>query len=246
MKVELVEYEVEGQPFEGRLVYSGEGSEPLPGLLLCPNWMGVTDDAVDRASAFAERGQVVFVVDIYGKPFRPADHHEAGTLANALRADPARVRTRMLRALEVFDAEGGSRRLLADGLRSAIGFCFGAGNALELARAGAPLQAAVAIHGDLKTSLRAEPGVMQAAVLSIQGALDPIITLEHRTAFEAEMQAAGVFWQTVLFGSARHAFTDAGANIPGIAMGDPYLSDQAYRLVDRFLSDAYSGKLAVR
>ena len=182
MKVELVEYEVEGQPFEGRLVYSGEGSEPLPGLLLCPNWMGVTDDAVDRASAFAERGHVVFVVDIYGKPLRPADHHEAGTLANALRADPARVRTRMLRALEVFEAEGGSRRLLAGGLRSVIGFCFGAGNALELARAGAPLQAAVAIHGDLNTSLRAQAGVMQAAVLSIQGALDPIIPLEHRTA----------------------------------------------------------------
>lgn len=243
MNVEQIDYEIDGKLFEGRLVYTAQGQRPLPGLLLCPNWMGVTDDAIERAKAFAGRGHVVLIVDIYGKGVRPADHEQAAALANPLRANPALVRIRMLRALEVLEAEGGSRGLLANGLRASLGFCFGAGNALELARAGAPIKAAIAIHGDLATSMPAEPGVMRAAALSLQGALDPIVPLEHRTAFEEEMQASGAFWQTVLFGNALHAYTDKGIDIPGVAMDDRYAATETYRLVDQFLADAYTGKL---
>ena len=75
---------------------------------------------------------------------------EAASLANPLREDAVEQRRRIRAAYETLVAEA-SRRNLIDQRRAAVGFCFGGGNVLELARDGADLAAAVSIHGDLKT-----------------------------------------------------------------------------------------------
>ena len=53
--------------------------------------------------------------------------------------------------------------------QAAVGFCFGGGNVLELARTGADLQAVVCLHGDLLTPLPAKPGDIKAAVCVLHG-----------------------------------------------------------------------------
>jgi dienelactone hydrolase len=50
--------------FEGVLVYE-EGGKPKPGLVLVPNWLGVTDANVKQAELIAARGYTVFVADTY-------------------------------------------------------------------------------------------------------------------------------------------------------------------------------------
>lgn len=57
MATRTVDYHIDGEVFQGLLVYDDSVTAPRPGLLMVPNWMGVTDDAVERAKAVAEIGR---------------------------------------------------------------------------------------------------------------------------------------------------------------------------------------------
>ncbi len=46
--------------------------------------------------------------------------------------------------------------------KAAVGFCFGGGNVLELARSGANVNAVVCLHGDLQTTMPAKPATSKA------------------------------------------------------------------------------------
>ncbi len=81
-----------------------------------------------------------------------------------------------------------------------MGFCFGGGNALELARSGASLDAVVSLHGDLQTTMPAKPGDIKAAVFVIHGSKDPVAPKADRDALEAEMDGVGANWQPLDFG----------------------------------------------
>jgi len=132
---------------------------------------------------------------------------------------------------------------LTDGRRAAIGFCFGGGNVLELARDGADLAAAVSIHGDLKTAAPAQPGAIKAALLVAHGAPDPVAPKADRDAFEQEMDAAGAKWQTLVFSGVLHAYTDQGADVPGVAAWNEPACRQTYALTHQFIADAFAGRL---
>jgi dienelactone hydrolase len=242
MKVESVTYSMGEKAFLGALVHDEAVRERRPALLMAPNWMGATDAATARAQLLAGNGYVVFVVDMYGKGTRPKDFGEAAALANPLREDPAEARRRMRAAYDAFIAEAGKRGLIT-AERAAVGFCFGGGNVLELARDGADLQAAVSIHGDLKTGKPAAAGAVKAALLAIHGAPDPVVPKADRDAFEAEMDAAGAKWQMLVFSGILHAYTDEGADVPGIAKWDEPATRQTYALTHAFIADAFAGKL---
>jgi dienelactone hydrolase len=183
---------------EGALIYDENVSGRRPAVLAAPNWMGMTDKAIQRGELAAGNRYVVFVADMYGAGTRPADFGEAAALANPLRADAIEQRKRVRAAFETMIAQAKARNLI-DGRRAAIGFYFGGGNVLELAREGVDLAAAVSNHGDLKTALPAEKGRVKAALLVAHGAPDPVAPKADRDAFEAEMNAAGTKWQMVVF-----------------------------------------------
>jgi dienelactone hydrolase len=239
MYIDTISYEVSGLRCKGALVRRNEGGERLPGLVMAPNWMGVTNDAVSRAVAFAEHGYVVFVADVYGVDHRPASTEAAAFLANEIRAKPVEARRRMLKALAMLEQEGTRRSLLVPRLRAAVGFCLGGGNVLELARAGAPIQAAISIHGDLTTLLPATAGAIRASVLALHGALDPIVPKAHRDAFEREMSSCDATWQLLVYGKVLHAYTDVDANAPPVAVYDARAAAHTYDLVHRFIADAF-------
>jgi dienelactone hydrolase len=134
-------------------------------------------------------------------------------------------------------------RNLIDDRRAAVGFCFGGGNVLELARDGADLAAAVSIHGDLKTALPAGKGTIKAALMVAHGAPDPVAPKADRDAFEAEMDAAGAKWQMVVFSGILHAYTDQDADVPGVAAWDEPATRQTYALTHQFLADAFAARL---
>ncbi len=148
----------------GALVYDDRVSEPRPLLLMSPNWLGVSDDSVKRAATIAGSKYVIFVADMYGGGKILAGPPEAGPLANALRADPLERRRRIAAALDALRSESAKRKIGNLKRQAAVGFCFGGGNVLELARTGADLQAVICLHGDLLTSLPAKPGDIKAAI----------------------------------------------------------------------------------
>ena len=242
MQTERIKYPMGALTAEGALIYDENVSGKRPAVLLAPNWMGVTDTAIQRGELVAENRYVVFVADMYGAGTRPADFGEAAALANPLRADAIEQRSRVKAAFETMIAQA-QKRSLIDDRRAAVGFCFGGGNVLELARDGVDLAAAVSIHGDLKTALPAGKGTIKAALLVAHGALDPVAPRADRDAFEAEMNAAGAKWQMVTFSGVLHAYTDQGADVPGIAAWDEPATRQTYALAHQFLADAFAARL---
>jgi dienelactone hydrolase len=242
MRTERIKYPMGALTAEGALIYDENVSAKRPAVLLAPNWMGVTDNAVQRGELVAENRYVVFVADMYGADTRPADFGEAAALANPLRADAIEQRSRVKAAFETMIAQA-KKRSLIDDRRAAVGFCFGGGNVLELARDGVDLAAAVSIHGDLKTGLPAGKGTIKAALLVAHGALDPVAPKADRDAFEAEMNAAGAKWQMVIFSRVLHAYTDQGADVPGVAAWDEPATRQTYALTHQFLADAFAARL---
>jgi dienelactone hydrolase len=242
MHAEQVTYELAGKKYVGALVYDGTVKRPRPALLMCPNWMGMRQQALDRAALLAQDRYVVFAVDMYGDGIRPKDFGEAAALANPLRDDPAETKRRVRAAYESFIRLGNQRGLIND-QRAAIGFCFGGGNVLEFARDGADMKAVVAIHSDLKTKAPAKPGDVKAAVLAIHGTPDPVVPKSDRDAFEAEMDGAGVKWQMLLFSGILHAYTDEESNMAGVAVYDEHAARQTYALTHAFIADAFAGRL---
>ncbi len=242
MKVETIGYAIPGHRFSGALIYD-DAAARQPMLLMAPNWLGAGAAAIERGTLLAKRGYVVFVVDMYGEKIRPSGPPEAAPLADALRADADESRRRINAALTTFRDEVKKRGVGDAGRQAAIGFCFGGGNVLELARAGADLQAVVSVHGDLTSPKPAAAGDIKAAVLALHGAADQVSPKSQRDAFEAEMTAAGVTWRMLLFGGVIHAYTDVGADVPGIARYDEPASRVSYDTADAFIADAFAKRL---
>ena len=213
-----------------------------PAVLMAPNWLGLTDLAIERAKLVAGDRYVVFVADMYGKGNRPADFNEAAALANPLRENAPSSGNASAQLTRRCSTKPGKLNLI-DHRRAAIGFCFGGGNVLELARDGADIAAAVSIHGDLKTAESAKPGAIKAALLVTHGVPDRVVPKADRDGFEQEMEEAGAKWQMLVFSGVVHAYTDEGVHIPGIAAWNEPATRMTYALTQRFIADAFAGRL---
>jgi dienelactone hydrolase len=243
MTVERISYHGNRKRFIGALVYDERASGKRPLLLMSPNWLGVTEDAIERTRTMAGSRYIGFVADMYGDGKVSAGPPEAGELADALRADPKERRLRIGAALSALISESEKRGIGDVSRKAAVGFCFGGGNVLELARAGADVQAVVSLHGDLTSRLPAKPGDIKAALLVAHGAADPVSPKAQRDAFESEMEAAKASWQILTFGHLVHSFCEPDANVPGIAEYNEPAARQTYRLIDQFIADAFEGRL---
>ncbi|KAA2285209.1 dienelactone hydrolase family protein [Arenimonas fontis] len=225
-----------GTEFAGYLVYDDEGEARRPGLLMVPNWMGVGEEALERARRVAGKDYVVLVADMYGKDVRPANTSEARAAVGAVYADIDTLRGRAGAALEALRAA--ADRAPVDPQRlAAFGFCFGGGVVLELARAGADIAAAVSFHGGLATPKPAQAGDIEASLLVLNGAEDANVPAEQVAGFQDEMRAAGADWVFVNFGKAVHCFAEPSANRPPNCLYDETASRRAYAYLDLFLKE---------
>ena len=101
ISVSSVAYQIDGLPYEGRLAFDPSREDPLPGLLMAPNWMGISEGAEEIAKSVAEQGYVVLIADLYGQATRPANGDEAGAAMMPLKNDRALLRKRMWAAYDV-------------------------------------------------------------------------------------------------------------------------------------------------
>jgi dienelactone hydrolase len=98
---------------------------------------------------------------------------------------------------------------------AAVGFCQGGIVALELARAGAPIRAAIGFHPGLKRPTSSADGHITAKVLMMIGDADPVVPVEDRVAFARDMDAVGADWQLHLYGGVGHSFTNPDVDALG-------------------------------
>lgn len=219
MKAEVFEYRDGDVICEGYIVYDETIKEKRPGVLVVHEWMGLGEYEKRRAKEIAEMGYVALAADIYGKGVRAKTPEEASSLATKFRSDRDTLRSRARAALEALKGHP-----LVDPARvAAIGYCFGGGTVLELARSGAELAGVVSFHGNLDTPNPEDAKNIRCKVLVLHGADDPLVPQEHVLAFQDEMRSSGVDWQMVVYGGAVHSFTNpASGNDPskGIAYNE--------------------------
>jgi len=237
--VRSVSYQIDGQPYESRLAFDADHKGLRPGLLMAPNWMGVSSGAEEIAKSVAAKGYVVLIADLYGQAVRPKNGDEAGAAMMPLKNDRGLLRKRMQAAFEQLQGQGDAA--LDTSKLATFGFCFGGCCALELARTGAPVKAAVSFHGTLDTPNISDAKNIKGSVLVLHGASDPLVPREQLPAFEEEMNAAGVDWQLLSYGGAVHSFTDPHANVPGKMMYDAKTAGRAFTAMHNLLDEVFNG-----
>ena len=235
--VSSVAYQIDGQAYEGRLAFDPSREDPLPGLLMAPNWMGISAAAEEIAKSVAEQGYVVLIADLYGQAIRPGDADEAGAAMMPLKNDRALLRKRMWAAYDALKNQGLAQ--VDSSKLATFGFCFGGCCSLELARSGAPLLAAVSFHGNLDTPNPIDAQSIKGSVLVLHGASDLLVSNEQLPVFAAEMNAASVDWQLTSYGGAVHSFTDPHANVPGKMMYDAKTSSRAFTAMHNLLDEVF-------
>lgn len=243
MAVEKIKYQAGGKNFIGTLVYDEKVKTRRPLMLMAPNWLGVTEDAIKRTAKMAGDKFIGFVADMYGDGRIASGPPEAGPLANMLRADFKERRLRISAALSTLVAEADRRGIGEAGRKAAIGFCFGGGNVLELARTGADVQAVVCLHGDLNTPAPAKAGDIKSAILVLHGSVDPVSPRSQRDELEAELDGAKAKWQMLMFGGLIHSFSEIETSMPGFAEYNEAAARQSYKMLDEFIADAFTGRL---
>jgi dienelactone hydrolase len=237
-EIREVTWELDETEFAGAVVWPAETQQPLPGLLMVPNWMGVSEGALAKARQVAAMGYVVMVVDMYGVGVRPTNGREASAAAGFVRADRQVLRDRLGIAHDLFITMG-DVPLRSDAI-GAIGFCFGGGAVLEYARGGASLGGVVSFHGDLLSpTLEADAHQTQAAVLVLHGAADPFVPQDHVQQWIDVMSQTRADWQLVQYSDAVHSFTDPLAAMPGQAEYHPRTARRAFAAMQDFFGELF-------
>jgi dienelactone hydrolase len=217
---EEIAYEVDGISMNGYLTYDRNQTGERPGVLIVHEWWGHNDYVRRRADMLAELGYTAFALDMYG------DHKQANHPADAQKF-MMEVLNNMSAGESRFRA---ARKLLEEhattdvSKTAAVGYCFGGGVVLHMARLGADLKGVASFHGSLATATPAEAGSISAKLLVAHGADDPFVPAAELEAFKREMADAGADMKFIAYPGAVHAFTNPAAT----AMGEKHSLPLAY------------------
>ena len=213
-KDRAVPHEFEGEQLESVFVGRRDG-QARPTVILIPTVMGVTDLEIGFGRQLVELGFNAFVADLFGKKFRGAPRDVCFGEMTRLRSDRAALRRRLLHVLELVRGMG---EVPEDQIVVA-GYCFGGQCALDLARTGVDIRAAVSFHG-LFDPPGLAPEKIKAKVVAFHGWDDPMVPPEKVVALGQELTEAGSDWQIHAYGHVGHGFTNPHASdlpIAGVA-----------------------------
>lgn len=180
------------------ILYAPEGKGPFPGMIVIHEWWGLVDWVKEQSTKLADQGYVVLAVDLYrGKA--TADPEEAHELMRGVPEDRAK------RDLEAAFHYLESQPNVKKDKIGAIGWCWGGGQALDLALEEPKLAADVINYGSLVTDPN-EIKKIHAPILGLFGAQDRGIPPEDVKKFEEELHKLGKKAEFTIYPEAGHGF----------------------------------------
>jgi dienelactone hydrolase len=200
---QTVDYPDGDTVLQGYLAYDDSFTGKRPGVLVVHEWNGLGKYVQSRCEQLAKLGYVAFGADIYGKGVRPEGAQACMAESSKYKKDRALLRERANAGL----TELKNNALVDPAKIAAIGYCFGGGTVLELARSGAPVAGVVSFHGNLDTPNPEDAKAIKGKVLVCQGGADTF-TLSALPDFKKEMQDAKVDCQIITYPGAVHGFTN--------------------------------------
>jgi dienelactone hydrolase len=211
LRTETVVYKQGDTELHGYLAYDAQSKAKRPGVLVVHEWWGLNDHARAKARALAELGYVALAIDMYGEG-KSTDHPEqAGEWATWIRNHKDVAAARFKAGYELL----ASQKLTKKGEIAAIGYCFGGSIVLTMAMNGADLKGVVSFHGGLPTD---PAGVdhIPAKILVCHGGSDPTMSQEQIHTFLSNLDAVGADYQFIIYGGAKHSFTNKAADARGV------------------------------
>ncbi len=203
-----VSYSSQGVVMKGYLAYDENIKGKRPGVLVVHEWWGLNDYARMRARMLAGLGYTALAVDMYGEGKVATHPDEAGKFSSELMKHFDTGKARFMAAMDLLKGEP-----TVDPTRiAAIGYCFGGGIVLNMARQGADLRGVASFHGELTAVKPAQPGSIKTKILVLHGADDKFVTKEKVEAFKNEMKAAGADFKFISYPGALHSFTNPDAD----------------------------------
>lgn len=224
IKGKRVTYKAGKVTLQGYLAYDENIKGKRPGVLVVHEWWGQNEYARKRARMLAELGYTALAVDMYGDG-KQAMHPD----------DASRFSTEVMKH---FNESGKARFEAAEKLLkkqptvdpariAAIGYCFGGGVVLNMARQGADLKAVASFHGSLVAVKSAEAGMVKAKIRVYNGAEDKFTPQSAIDSFKKEMTDAGADFRFINYPGAVHSFTNPDATELGKKFNLPLAYNEA-------------------
>ena len=238
-----VEYKAGDTVLKGYMAWDDANKKPHPGILVVHEWWGHNDYSRKRAEMLAGLGYTALALDMYGDGKQAAHPEDAGKFAGAVRKNMEVAEARFNAALDLLKQQPN-----VDGNQiAAIGYCFGGGLVLELARRGLDIDAVASFHGSLGTQSPAQPGTVKTRIAVFNGASDPMSKPEQVAAFKEEMDKAGADYLFVDYPDTMHAFTNPDADELAAKFGLPLkynaeADKDSWSQMQTFLQETFSAE----
>jgi dienelactone hydrolase len=210
LKEENVSYKIDSLTMDGYIVYDENLEGKRPAVLVVHEWWGLNDYTKRRARELAELGYIAMAVDMYGNGKRADNPTDAGNLAMPFYKDPAMAKTR-------FDAAVNKLKEYKEvdtANMAGIGYCFGGGVLLNIARMGENLKGVVSFHGSL-LGTPADKNLLRSKILVCHGADDQFVPADEVAGFKKQMDSIGAVYTFKSYPGATHAFTNPDATAIG-------------------------------
>lgn len=205
----VVSFQEDGKLYEARIRLPKKFKEKVPLVVVVHEWWGRTPYIQKRAEMLTQEGYAALPVDLYGNGQTVTTPDEAKAMATPFYENPEMSVELLKRYIELAkkDPHVDENQIYV------IGYCFGGTQALNLARSGANIQGVVSFHGGLVSAYPTKS--IDAKILVLNGAADPMVPPKDVQAFEAEMKKAGADYKIINYPGALHAFTNPKATEVG-------------------------------
>lgn len=193
------------------LAYPEAKESSQPGILVIPEFWGLTEYIESRARKLAELGYCAWAVDIYGEGWTAGNVEEASQAMNKLLSDMDKTSKLLIAHLDKLK----TFKQTDETKTASIGYCLGGSLSLHLARIGADVKGVVSFHGDLGPQTTIKPGGVKAKILVCHGEADSMVPDEKVRNFKKEMDTANVDYKLISYPEAQHGFTNPQATERG-------------------------------
>jgi len=210
LKEETVTYTVDSLTMNSFVVYDENIDGKRPAVLVIHEWWGLNEYAKRRARQLAELGYIAMAVDMYGNGRMGNNPAEAQSLAMPFYQNPQMAKAH-------FDAALNKLKTFAqtdDKKIAGIGYCFGGGILLNLARMGEDLTGVVSFHGSL-VGTPADKSLLKSNILVCHGDSDSFVLPPEVALFKKQMDSIGAAYTFKSYPGATHAFTNPDATAMG-------------------------------
>lgn len=219
IKSENTIYSFDTVKMNGYIAYDSVSQAKRPVVLIIHEWWGQNEYVKNRAKQLADLGYLALAVDFYGNGILADNPEKAGQLAGPFYQNPQMAKDRFDAALAMI-----KQHPMADTNKiAAIGYCFGGGMALNIARLGENLKGVVSFHGSL-VGVPANKALLKAPILVCHGDGDEFVRPDEVEKFKTEMNKIGANYTYKEYPGATHAFSNPDAT----AMGQKFALPIAY------------------